>query len=123
MLNATGIDHASIVVTDLERSRAFYRGVLQLAEIPPPTTFEFVVLWFRVGRQTVHLIQKPEAEPISPRHFALQVRDAAAARSHCRQFGVAIEETIVIPGADRFFIRDPDGNRIELIQWIKPYLQ
>ena len=24
---------------------------------------------------------------------------------------------IPIPGANRFFVRDPDGNRIKLIQW------
>ena len=24
-------------------------------------------------------------------------------------------------GANRFFIHDPDGNRIEIIQWLRPY--
>ncbi len=35
--------------------------------------------------------------------------------------GVPVEETTPIPGADRFFIRDPDQNRIEIIQWHRPY--
>ena len=32
-----------------------------------------------------------------------------------------LEETTPIPGADRFFIADPDGNRIEIIQWLRSY--
>ena len=47
--------------------------------------------------------------------------DAAAARQYFQRQGVATEETTPIPGADRFFIRDPDGNRIEIIQWLRPY--
>ena len=32
-----------------------------------------------------------------------------------------IEETVKIAAADRFFVRDPDGNRIEVLQWDRPY--
>ena len=32
-----------------------------------------------------------------------------------------IQEATKIPGADRFFVFDPDGNRIEVIQWLEPY--
>jgi len=35
--------------------------------------------------------------------------------------GIAVQETTLIPGADRFFIHDPDGNRIEIVQWLRPY--
>ena len=34
---------------------------------------------------------------------------------------MTITETTPIPGADRFFITDPDGNRIEIIEWFRPY--
>jgi glyoxylase I family protein len=44
-----------------------------------------------------------------------------AARTYFREHGVRTEETTPIPGADRFFIYDPDGNRIEIIQWLRPY--
>jgi glyoxylase I family protein len=57
----------------------------------------------------------------SPRHFALRVPDARAAREHFRAHGVETQETGPIPHCDRFFVGDPDGNRIELIQWIEPY--
>jgi glyoxylase I family protein len=28
---------------------------------------------------------------------------------------------VKIAAADRFFIRDPDGNRIEILQWQRKY--
>jgi catechol 2,3-dioxygenase-like lactoylglutathione lyase family enzyme len=115
------LDHCSVLITDVERSRRFYRDLLGLKEIAKPRTFDFVVLWFDLGNQHVHLLLKDRADTISPRHFALRVTSAAAARGYFQQHGVRVEETTPIPGAERFFIADPDGNRIEIIQWLRPY--
>jgi glyoxylase I family protein len=120
-LHIRQIDHVSVVITDVERSRRFYRDVLGLREIAKPRTFDFVVLWFDLGNQHLHLLHKDEADSRSPRHFALRVADVPAARRYFQHNGVAIQETTPIPGADRFFIFDPDGNRIEIIQWLQPY--
>ena len=120
-LQVTQLDHASVVITDVERSRRFYRDVLGLREIPKPRTFDFVVLWFDLGNMHVHLLLKDKPDTISPRHFALRVADVAAARVWFAGRGVPVEETTPIPGADRFFVYDPDGNRIEIIQWLEPY--
>ena len=117
----TGIHHVSIVVTDLEQSRRFYSRVLGLREIPRPATFDFVVVWYDLGAQHVHLVPRETADTPSPRHFALQVEDAAAAREHFAKFGVPTRETTPIPGCDRFFVHDPDGNLIEIMQWFRPY--
>ena len=120
-LRVTQIDHVSVVITNVERSRHFYRDVLGLKEIAKPRTFGFVVLWFDLGNQQLHLLRKDRPDTISPRHFALRVADAAAARAYFQSRGVPTQETTPIPGADRFFIADPDGNRIEIIQWLEPY--
>jgi glyoxylase I family protein len=120
-LEIAQLDHCSVIVTDVERSRRFYRDLLGLREIHPPRTFDFVVVWFDLGNQHLHLLLKPKPDTISPRHFALRVTDAQAARRHFQQHGVATEETTPIPGADRFFVYDPDGNRIEIIHWQRPY--
>ena len=121
MLTVEQIDHCSVIITDVERSRRFYRDFLGLKEINGPRTFDFVVLWFDLGNNMLHLLLKEHADTISPRHFALRVTDANAARRHCKEHGVPLSETTPIPGADRFFISDPDGNRIEIIQWLRPY--
>jgi catechol 2,3-dioxygenase-like lactoylglutathione lyase family enzyme len=117
----TQVDHVSVIITDVERSRRFYRDLLGLKEINKPRTFDFVVVWFALGNQQLHLLLKPAPDTRSPRHFALRVTDAAAARSYFREHGLTPEETTPIPGADRFFIHDPDGNRIEIIHWLRPY--
>jgi glyoxylase I family protein len=92
-----------------------------LNEVAKPRTFDFVVLWFDLGNQQLHLLLKDRPDPLSPRHFALRVADVQAARAYFRERGVAFTETTPIPGADRVFISDPDGNRIEIIQWLRPY--
>ena len=120
-LQISQIDHCSVIITDVERSRRFYRDVLGLKEIHKPRTFDFVVLWFDLGNMHIHLLLKEQADIISPRHFALRVADATRARKYFHEQGVATLETTPIPGADRFFIHDPDGNRIEIIQWLHPY--
>lgn len=120
-LNVTHLDHVSVIITDVQRSRHFYRDQLGLKEMAKPKTFDFVALWFELGSQQLHLLKKEKADTLSPRHFALRVADLSAAREHCRRQGLAMQETGPIPHADRFFIHDPDGNRIEIIQWLKPY--
>lgn len=120
-LRVTHIDHVSVLITDVERSRRFYRDVLGLKEIAKPKTFNFVALWFDLGNQQLHLLLKEKPDPKSARHFALSVADVPAARAYFREKGIAIEETTVIPGADRFFVLDPDFNRIEVIRWIERY--
>jgi catechol 2,3-dioxygenase-like lactoylglutathione lyase family enzyme len=120
-LRFSQLDHCSVIITDVERSRQFYGGLLGLREINKPRTFDFVVLWYVVGASTLHLLLKDKPDTRSPRHFALRVENAGAAREYFRARGVAVDETTLIPGSDRFFIHDPDGNRIEIIQWLRPY--
>jgi catechol 2,3-dioxygenase-like lactoylglutathione lyase family enzyme len=120
-LQVTQLDHVSVIITDVERSRRFYRDVLGLKEIAKPRTFDFVVLWFDLGNQHIHLLLKDRPDSTSPRHFALRVADIKAARAHFQERGIRPEETTPIPGADRFFVYDPDNNRVEVIQWLTPY--
>jgi catechol 2,3-dioxygenase-like lactoylglutathione lyase family enzyme len=120
-LCVTQIDHVSVIITDIERSRHFYRDLLGLKEIARPRTFDFIVVWFDLGYQRLHLLLKDRPDTLGPRHFALRVADVMQARAYFRERGVLIDETTPIPGADRFFIHDPDGNRVEIIQWLRPY--
>jgi glyoxylase I family protein len=116
----SGIDHCTVMVTDRDLAAAFYRDVLGLQEVRSPSTFDpagMKVRWFKIGSQYIHLYQSPERDTPSKRHVALHVDDAVAARKFFTEKGVTIRETVAIPGADRFFVSDPDGNRIEIIEW------
>ncbi len=120
-LPVTHIDHCSVIIADVTRARRFYGGKLGLKEIAPPRTFDFVVVWYDLGGTYLHLLLKQQADSVSARHFCLAVADIAQARAHVQEQGIPIEETVKIPCADRFFIHDPDGNRIEILQWENSY--
>ena len=117
------LHHVSIVVTDVERSRRFYEEVLRMTPTLSPSTFPFQVAWYQLGDQHLHLLAQTEADSISPRHYALWIDDARAWREHFNALGVEVSETVSIPGADRFFVNDPDGNLIEMIEWQVPWPQ
>jgi catechol 2,3-dioxygenase-like lactoylglutathione lyase family enzyme len=123
-MKISGIHHCSIKVADMERATRFYREVLGLQEVEIPSTFPpagIHVRWFVLGDEQIHLMPSDVPDQLSSRHFALHVEDARAAREHLKRQGVELQETTVIPGSDRFFIHDPDGNLIELIEWKEPY--
>lgn len=120
-LGVLGLDHCTVLITDVPAARAFYGVALGLEEIPAPAAFDFVALWYRLGPSYLHLLLKPEPDTPGPRHFCVRVADIGAARARLGEAGVAVTETVVIPGAGRFFVRDPFGNRIEFLQWERPY--
>lgn len=120
-MQLTGIHHVSILVSDMERAVAWYQAALGLQEIKRPSNFVTPVRWFELGDEQLHLIPNGTPDAVSPRHFALHVDDCQAARETLQGRGVAIQETVPIAGADRFFIADPDGNNIEIIQWFRQW--
>ena len=120
-MKITGIHHHSVLVTDLDRARAFYRDVLGLEEVPTPPAFDFPVAWFALGAEQIHLLLSKQPDTESGRHIALHVEDLAAARRRLEELGLPVSGATTIPGAERLFTADPDGNRIELICWSRPW--
>ena len=78
-LSIVHLDHCSVIITNVERSRRFYGELLGLREIAKPRTFDFVVIWYDLGDQHLHLLLKEQADTLSARHFALRVADIHAA--------------------------------------------
>ena len=120
-IQISGIHHVGIPVSDFERSLAFYAGVLGLEQIQHPKTWN--VRWLRMGDQHIHL-QKWDMSKLGadgPRHFALYVKDANAARQHLKSKGYSLDEQPTLKGAERFYVKDPDGNNVELIQWLEDW--
>ncbi len=118
----TGIHHVGLPVADFERALHFYTRVLGLEHIKAPKGFAERVRWLRLGEQHIHLIQHTDAlAPNGPRHVALNIKDVEAARAHLKAQGVELDEQPFITNALRFTIRDPDGNAVELIQWLAPW--
>lgn len=111
-MTPTTLHHASIRVTDLTRAIAFYEGVLGLRPMERPD-LGIPGRWYGIGGGQLHLIEgavRPDAFDPSGPHFAIAVADLAAARDELRAAGV---ETLD-PGGRQLWLRDPDGNVIEL---------
>jgi catechol 2,3-dioxygenase-like lactoylglutathione lyase family enzyme len=127
------LDHAALIISDPERSRAFYVGVLGLEEVPRPETFAFPGLWIQIGEQQLHLIGEAEsgrARQIHPgyradelaggytSHFAIEVDDLEATVAALKAKG---GELVGGPrprgdGVLQAYVSDPDGHVVELMQ-------
>jgi catechol 2,3-dioxygenase-like lactoylglutathione lyase family enzyme len=68
--------------------------------------------WFRLGTTEVHLAEDPSPQPLSKRHFAVEVQDLAEALREARLKGVEVDKE----EENRFFMRDPSGNWIEVVR-------
>jgi catechol 2,3-dioxygenase-like lactoylglutathione lyase family enzyme len=111
------IEHTALTVTDVERAKHFYGGILGLTEVPRPETFDFDGAWYRNGPSDLHIISRPQADAESRRHVAFYVSDLTAAARVLQANGYPVlwERKYKIRDIDRFFTHDPDRNRIEIM--------
>jgi catechol 2,3-dioxygenase-like lactoylglutathione lyase family enzyme len=101
-----GINHVALQVDDIEEAVAFYTDLFQPTDVDrsiPGAAF------LELGDQFLALFERgPRTE--EP-HFGLVVDDREAARRVLEEKGVE-----VLPGPF-FDIRDPSGNRVQLVQY------
>ena len=118
---ARGIHHVSFAVSDLERSRGFYEGVLELETIPRPE-MGLAGVWYRAGDCEVHLIATPAGADVGAtpsrltplaNHSAFAIDDYAKTLDRLKARGAEVLETDARRG--QMWVRDPDGNVLELI--------
>ena len=116
-LDIAAIDHVQLTVPRKAEAEVldFYRRVLGLAEIEkPPALQGHGGAWFQVGSLQLHIGVESEPLPRSKRHVCFLVPDLPKARAAVVAKNVAIEEENRAEGLNRFFIRDPAGNRLEI---------
>lgn len=101
-----------------EQGRHFYCEVLGLPEIVKPAILrERGGFWLQADDRQVHVgVEETGDRTTTKAHLAYEVADLAAWRERLTSAGVEILEGIPIPGYERFELRDPFGNRVELIQ-------
>ncbi|MGV3523306.1 MAG: VOC family protein [Candidatus Sericytochromatia bacterium] len=119
------LDHVQITIDREQESaaRAFYLGVLGLAEISkPPSLAGRGGFWCVLGAQQLHIgIQDGIDRHLSKAHVAYRVADLAAWKEHLEKAGLVPEVSVPIPGIDRFECRDPFGNRLEFLSHPIPH--
>lgn len=113
-LQATGIDHTSVLVTDLQRSADFYGRIFGLAPVSEDTANRILRLGtggVGVNSTLVSLRRQAPAGDID--HFAISVkgfnRDSVTAA--LKQHGLTPANNIEFG----FHVKDPDGAVVQIV--------
>ena len=127
------IDHIELLTASPQRAIAFYVGVLGFRErargrIPETPSGPLDLVYLELGGTTLEVMCLPEAKAIPSRSaeqrlgwqcLALEVDDMDAALKMLKAKGVeTVWGPVTRPDYARAEIRDPDGNPIELRQWL-----
>jgi catechol 2,3-dioxygenase-like lactoylglutathione lyase family enzyme len=110
-----GLDHVQITTPDEFEDDvvAWYRDVLGLTEITKPEGTRSGGAWFQAGWAELH-VSIDQHNPPKAAHFGLVVDAFEGAIERLREAGCHIEQAMAIPGRERFYTRDPAGNRVEI---------
>lgn len=124
------IHHINIQITDRERTKDWYEKVLDAEFLDRGPTLNKGQLQFRLGNAEIHT-NEPAKVILAPAvHFAAEIKDWDEMIAHLDELGVPYNRAArVAPGAGDVstwgtrdytgnhytYIRDPDGNIIELV--------
>jgi lactoylglutathione lyase len=117
--------HFGLRVADLDRSLAFYTAVgYRVLGAVPETPFGSLTMIQLPGDDfvTIELVHDPANPPVGRNlnHLVVQVESMADTAATLSAGGIDVEAPSSPDGSPDFltaWIIDPDGNRIELVQW------
>jgi catechol 2,3-dioxygenase-like lactoylglutathione lyase family enzyme len=113
------LDHVQLAMPPggEDRAREFYQGVLGIPEVPKPADMaKRGGCWFERAELKVHLGVEQEFRPARKAHPAFIVSDLLALVAQLRSAGSPLTEDRSLAQYYRFFVDDPFGNRIELME-------
>jgi len=127
------LNHVNIGAPSGEEAKArhFYGTILGLKEVPLPSSLTDVyeLVWFELLDFLLHIafshhfvrpVSSTENGVFMPgRHIAIEVKDIKDFRETMKANAVVIHEAVTMPDRDRFYIEDPFGNIIEIIEFHK----
>ena len=128
MISPIAIDHITIIVSDIEKTKEFYVNKLGMQHVARPD-FDFPGIWFQAGSTQVHAtVESPEAGKAGlgnrensvvarGHHFAFTVSDCFSEAEKLKNLGI---EVLHGPkqrpdGAVQVYFADPDGHIVELV--------
>ena len=116
----TQLHHVNVTVpSELESAaKEFYGSVLGLKQVPKPAAARQTGAWYQIGDNQLHLsVEDEESGSLSSRHVCFKVADLKTAEQSFRAAGIEIiPDPRPVPGTRRFYVRDPGGNQLEIVQ-------
>jgi catechol 2,3-dioxygenase-like lactoylglutathione lyase family enzyme len=119
-----GLADIALYVHDLNLSRTFYGDFLgfdQAFSMPPRPDGSVELVWFKVNdRQMIELFPHKEVGTDRLDKISFQTDDTEAMRLYLKSKGIAVpaKSTSGTSGSKHFLITDPDGHRVEFIQYL-----
>lgn len=115
-----GIDHVQLAAPpgSEDAARKFFHDVLGMEEIEKPEDLKKRGgLWFRCGAHQIHIGIENDFRPAKKAHPAIHVKNLDLLKERIISSGIAVKDDELLPGAKRFYVSDPFGNRIEILEW------
>jgi catechol-2,3-dioxygenase len=108
-LSATGVDHVSVLVSDVERSAKFYKELLGLSVLSEDKEHGIV----RLGRKRIIVSLRKEQPYGSVDHFGIGIENfnKAAVTQVLQQRGLSPQENWQYG----FYVKDPDGVNVQFL--------
>jgi catechol 2,3-dioxygenase-like lactoylglutathione lyase family enzyme len=100
-----------------EAAVKFYGAILGLTQIDkPPELAPRGGVWFRDGELEVHLGVEEPFSPARKAHPAFLVNNLPTLRERIETAGYRVTDDVPLAGFHRCHVRDPFGNRLELVE-------
>ncbi|HEX7064359.1 MAG TPA: VOC family protein [Bacillales bacterium] len=116
----TGIDHVQLAAPHgcEEEARKFFGDILGMKEIPKPANLaRRGGVWFKCGTHQLHIGVQEDFVPAKKAHPAFHVENLGALRERIMNKGIKVKDDESLEGANRFYVNDPFGNRLEFLHW------
>ncbi|HEU0022868.1 MAG TPA: VOC family protein [Dehalococcoidia bacterium] len=116
MSRVTIIQHINIQISDRARTREWYERVLGAEFLDRGPELNKRQLQFRIGIGEIHTTDSPN--PVPSGHWAAEIRDWDEMIANLDALGVPYAPPTVraYSSGHSTYIKDPDGNMIELVQ-------
>ena len=117
-----GLSHIALYVHDLDKSRAFYKDFLGFDEPYSLTNKDGTLhlTWIKINdRQSIELFPEPATNTDRLYHVAVETDDAIGMRDYLAAHGVPVPDKVGKGkiGNLNYFIKDPDGHTVEIVQY------
>ncbi|GMA48821.1 glyoxalase [Alicyclobacillus contaminans] len=115
-----GIDHVQLAAPAgcEEQARRFFGDILGMEEIVKPEELrKRGGVWFRFGNHQIHIGVDNNFVPAKKAHPAVHVQNLKALKERIVSHGISVKDDELLPGAERFYVDDPFGNRLEFLEW------
>lgn len=103
-----------------DEARDFYINILGFEEeIKPKVLQKNGGVWFKSEGVSLHIGIEVPFQSLKKAHPAIEVENLPIFQRYIEEKGIVTQSDNKLPGAIRFYVRDPFGNRLEFLEWNK----